>query len=212
MTFGETYRELLDLADSSDISSSQYAKNAVNRAITWTLNQLDFALNETSADIAYTTETQAIPSDCLHFVSVTIGDQPLKLISEAQFTERRRVYYEKMQYPLANDYESTFTDGEQPLFVVGGGTYRLVPFPPAGVTLTALYQKKFTPLTADSGTHFLLDNASDMIILRCLCASSFRARVSPAVAAAFPLELFNLEWDNVVKWNSSLRSNQFKIG
>lgn len=214
MTFGETYKELISLGRASDASLGYYAKMSVNRAISWAIRQLDFVRNEKSETLIYdsTSVTNTLPSDCLHLVAASLGDIPIEVVSEGQLVERKRKYYDGQSATVPINYAQTFAStGERPVLSLGGNYYFISPPPSSNTTLTLLYQQTFTDLTEDSGEHFLLSEASDMIMLRCLCSSPFRARLSPEVANLFPIDLFAAEWDNVVKWNASLRSNQFRI-
>jgi len=132
----------------------------------------------------------------------------IPVVTYALFKARQALFERKTTSTL-NDpsyFENFVGDQNGMWFIQRGHVLEAFPAPTVDTPVSLYYQKAFTPLTATTDTHFLLSAFPDTVILKAI-TSTFRAYLRPDVASSFPAELFLAEWNSVIAWDTSLRSN-----
>jgi hypothetical protein len=211
MNFQDTYKELVELTNSSDALMVHRAMRAVNRALSWMVSQHDFLYNETSETVVIgTSGTVSLPSDFSKLVSACYASEgkQIPVVTYALFRARKTLYEQRTTSVLADpSYFEDFISYQNGLWLVQRGqAVEAFPVPTTDVSVSLYYQKAFAPLVNTTDSHFLLSAFPDTVMLKAI-TSTFRAYLRPEVVSSFPPELFMAEWDSVVAWDSSLRSN-----
>jgi hypothetical protein len=211
MNFQDTYKELVELTNSSDALMVHRAMRAVNRAIAWMVNQHDFLYNETSANVTIDSSgVVTLPDDFSKLVSACYANEGKQIpVVTYPLFRARKVLFEQRTTSTLNDpsFFEDFVNEQHGMWLVQHGqVIEAFPAPTVNTQVSLYYQKAFTPLAATTDTNFLLSAFPDTVMLKAI-TSTFRAYLRPEVASSFPAELFLAEWDSVISWDTSLRSN-----
>lgn len=215
MNYKALYSELVDLADKSDISTIDIAQRAINNACSWCLHQYSFLLNEGESSITYPAGSTPLDLSALslHLIDATLATgEPIDIIPYSVYKANQRRELDLAPagtYDLNRTYtgfHNSIDNPKSPALIQLGNTFKYEPEPTVNVGLVLHYQKAYVPLAADSDTNFLLDNLPDLILLRCLCMSTFRTRINDLVTSKFPPDLFLAEWENAKSWDARMRS------
>jgi hypothetical protein len=211
MNFQDTYKELVELTNSSDALMVHRAMRAVNRSLSWMLNQHDFLYNETSASVTIgTSGTVTLPTDFAKLVSACYASEgkQIPVVTYSLFRARKALYEQRTTATLSDpSYFEDFVSDQNGMWLVQRGqVLEAFPVPTVDTQVSLYYQKDFTPLAATTDTNFLLSAFPDTVMLKAI-TSTFRAYLRQDVASSFPAELFLAEWNAVIAWDTSLRSN-----
>jgi len=172
----------------SDLSNDQDMGTFLRLAEAKINRRIRVRAQETSTDLVCNSRTTALPTDYLHFRSVSL-DSSLDRTMEYLPPERIR------EAPIWNNQGGGLTDNTAAAFTIEGTNLILAPAPSVAspVTLNIVYFAKFPALVNSSDTNWLLTNAYDVYLWALLfeaftflqdveMASAFSSRFEAAVS------------------------------